>query len=226
MTMQKSSIRSPGVSDGRFTGGGLAFRFLVAVDAEGFSRCCAAEQASIQYDLDRALAIAAEALGLNRNHWDCQSRGNGELAELPLDTDGLSLVADFPRQLAAVISETNAARVAGPRLRVRMAIHHGAVSPGPFGSVGRAPVLVARLIDAGVVRQQLRGQPDRDLALIVSAAVYDEVVRTRFHGLCPDAFSRVTLQAKGLAYIGYLYQGDFAGAAPQIPAISSISAGI
>ena len=75
------------------------------------------------------------------------------------------------------------------------------------------------LIDAGVVRQQLRRQPDRDLALIVSAAVHDEVIKTRFHGLSPGTFSRVTVQAKGLAYMGYLYQGDFAGTAPQIPAM-------
>jgi hypothetical protein len=220
MTMQDSSACLPlGVSDGQFIRAGLAFRFLVAVDAEGFSRCCAAEQASIQNDLDRALGTTAEALGMDRDHWDCQPRGDGELAELPLISDGLSLVADFPRLLAAVISEINATRVAGPRLRVRMAIHHGAVSPGPFGSIGPAPVLVTRLVDAGVVRQQLRRQPDRDLALIVSAAVHDEVVKTRFHGLCPEAFSRVTVQAKGLAYVGYLYQDNFTGTGPQIPAI-------
>jgi hypothetical protein len=219
MTIQESSVCPSGVSDGRFIGGGLAFRFLVAVDAEGFSRCCAAEQAIIQYDLARALSIAAEALGMNRDHWNCQPRGDGELAELPLNIDGLSLVANFPRQLASVISETNAARVAGPRLRVRMGIHHGAVYPGPFGSVGPAPVLVTRLIDAGVVRQQLRGQPDRDLALIVSAAVHSEVIQSRFHGLTPEAFNRVAVQAKGLAYVGYLYQGDFTDAVPQIPAI-------
>src|SRR5579875_1328838 len=87
-----------------FTGGVLAFRFLVAVDAEGFSRCCAAEQAGIQDDLDRALARAARAAGMDRARWICQPRGDGELAELPLDIDDLSLAGDFPRQLAAAIS--------------------------------------------------------------------------------------------------------------------------
>lgn len=221
MELQESSGGSAGVAEVGFTGGGLAFRFLVAVDAEGFSRCCAAEQASIQDDLDRALARAARAAGMDRAQWSCQPRGDGELAELPLDIDGLSLAGDFPRQLAAAIAEINATRVAGPRLRVRMAIHHGAVSPGRFGPVGQATVLVARLIDASVVRQQLRDQPSRDLALVVSVTVFDEVIRTRFHDLCPEEFTRVTVHTKGVVYPGYLYQGDFADTAPQIPAIAA-----
>jgi hypothetical protein len=218
MTMQEPGVGPPDEGEDHFSGGRLVFRFLIGVDAEGFSRCCAAEQAGIQADLDRALVHAAQAVGMDRGKWLCQLRGDGEMAELPLDTDGLSLVADFPRQLAIALSEINAARAVGPRLRIRMAIHHGAVSPGPLGSVGPAPILIARLLDANVVRRQLRSQPDRDLALIVSAAVYDEVIKTRFHGLRPEAFSRVAVHAKRLAYVGYLYQDGFAVADPQVPA--------
>jgi len=218
MAMQEPGVGPPDEGVNHFPGKGLAFRFLIAVDAEGFSRCCAAEQASIQADLDRALGHAARAVGLDRDKWLSQPGGDGELAELPLETDSLSLVADFPRQLAATLSEINAARVAGPRLRIRMAIHHGAVSPGRLGSVGPALILIARLLDANVVRQQLRTQPDRDLALIVSASVYDEVIKTRFHGLRPEAFSRVAGHAKRLPYVGYLHQEDFAGVGDQVPA--------
>jgi hypothetical protein len=218
MAMQEPGVGPPDEGDDHFPGEGLVFRFLIAVDAEGFSRCCAAEQASIQADLDRALSRAARAAGLDRGQWLCQPGGDGELAELPLNTDGLSLVADFPRQLAAALSEINPARVAGPRLRIRMAIHHGAVSPGRLGSVGAALILVTRLLDANVVRRQLQSRPDQDLALIVSASVYDEVIKTRFHGLRPEAFSRVAVHAKRLAYVGYLYQEDFAGTGDQVPA--------
>lgn len=101
-----------------------------------------------------------------------------------------------------------------------MAIHHGAVSPGRFGPVGPAPILITRLLDANVVRRQLRSQPGRDLALVVSAAVYDEVIRTRFHGLRPEAFGRVVVQAKRLAYVGYLYRDDFAPG-PQVRAAAA-----
>src|ERR1700760_4584311 len=95
MTVQEPGGGRVDEGAGHLPGGGLAFRFLVAVDAEGFSRCCAAEQAGIQADLGRALVNAATAVGMDRGQWDCQPRGDGELAELPLDTDGLSLVADF-----------------------------------------------------------------------------------------------------------------------------------
>jgi hypothetical protein len=221
MTVQEPGGGRADEGEIHFPGGVLAFRFLVAVDAEGFSRCCAAEQAGIQADLDRALVIAAQAVGMDRGQWECQPRGDGELAELPLDTDGLSLVANFPRQLAVALSEINATRTAEPRLRLRIAIHHGAVSPGLFGPVGPAPILITRLLDANVLRRQLRSQPDRDLALIVSAAVYDEVVRTRFQGLRPEAFSRVVVQAKRVAYVGYLHQGDLAGTGHPLPATAA-----
>jgi len=227
MELQEASVCStnppePADPPGAGLGGrGLAFRFLVAVDAQGFSQCCAAEQARIQDDLDWALARAARAIGIDRAQWDSQPRGDGELAELPPDTDILSLVGDFPRHLARIISEINAARVAGPRLRARMAIHHGAISPGRFGLVGPAAVLVTRLVDADELRQQLRDQPGRDLALIVSAMVYEEVIRTRFHDLCPEEFVRVAVHTKSIAYPGYLYHGDFTVAAGQIPAVAA-----
>jgi hypothetical protein len=62
------------------------------------------------------------------------------------------------------------------------------------------------LIDATNVRQRLRQDEGLDLALIVSATVYDEVVASRLRGLRPEAFRRVVVRTKGSAYIGYLAQ--------------------
>ena len=90
-----------------------------------------------------------------------------------------------------------------------MAIHHGAVAPGCFGPVGAAPVVISRLVDGEVVRQQLRQRSDLDIALIVSATVYSEVIQSRMHDLNPDAFRRTIIRAKGIAYAGYLFQGTF-----------------
>jgi hypothetical protein len=185
----------------------LAFRFLVAVDVAGFSQRCAAEQARVQDDLEMAMAQAAVSAGLGRERWYRQPRGDGELAVLPQGVNGLSLVADYPRKLASSVADINSAN-RGLRLRLRLAIHHGAVAPGLFGPVGKALVAVSRLVDAEVTRQQLRQRSDLDIALIVSATVYDEVIQSRLHTLDPEAFRRVLVRAKGIPYVGYLCQSN------------------
>jgi hypothetical protein len=186
--------------------GTLAFRFLVAIDVEGFSQRHAAGQARVQDELDHAMNQAAANAGLERERWYRQPRGDGELAVLPEGVNGLSLVADYPRQLASSVATVNRAGKGGPPLRVRMAIHHGAVAPGRFGPVGAAPVVISRLVDAEIVRQRLRQRSDLDIALIVSATVYDEVIQSRLCDLNPEAFRRTAIKAKGITYVGYLYQ--------------------
>jgi class 3 adenylate cyclase len=189
--------------------GNLAFRFLVAIDVEGFGQRHAAEQARVQNDLENTMAQAAANVRLTRERWYRQPGGDGELAVLPPGINGLHLVAEYPRRLAATVAEVNLARNSMPRLRIRLAIHHGAVMPGRFGPVG-ATVVVSRLVDAEVLRQHLRRRSDLDVALIVSATVYDEVVKSRLNNLNPEAFRRVIIRAKGSSYTGYLYQGTFA----------------
>jgi hypothetical protein len=185
----------------------LPLRFLTAVDVEGFSRHPAAEQARIQDILDYALTEAAARADLDRKNWYRQPTGDGELVVLPQQINSLSLVADYPRQLAAVLSEINGSAWPGSRLRLRMAIHHGSVSPGPLGPVGMSPITVSCPVDAQVLRQELRRQAGADLVLIVSATVYDEVVRSRFGELDPETFCRTVITAKGTKLVGYLYRG-------------------
>ena len=182
----------------------MALRFLVAVDVEGFSRRPAAEQARVQHVLERIMTQAAAAASLDRKRWYRQPRGDGELAILPAGIDGLSLVADYPRRVAAALDAVNRAQ-AGSRLRVRMAIHHGAVTPGFFfGPVGSGPIVISRLIDAPILRRQLSQQDHLDIALIVSATVYQEVIQTRLGDLRPEAFRRIIVRTKDVSYVGYL----------------------
>jgi hypothetical protein len=81
------------------------------------------------------------------------------------------------------------------------------VTPGRFGPVGAAPVVISRLVDAEPVRQQLRQRSDLDIALIVSGTVYEEIIKSRLHDLNPQAFRRTIIRSKGVSYVGYLYQG-------------------
>ena len=66
----------------------LAFRFLVAVDVAGFSQRSVAEQARAQDDLEIAMTQAAASVGLERERWYRQPRGDGELAVLPQGVNG------------------------------------------------------------------------------------------------------------------------------------------
>ena len=195
----------------------LAFRFLVAVDVAGFSQRSVAEQARAQDDLEIAMTQAAASVGLERERWYRQPRGDGELAVLPQGVNGLSLVADYPGRLASSIADVNR-KNRGPRLRLRVAIHHGAVMPGRFGPVGTSLIAISRLVDAAATRQQLRQRSDIDISLIVSAAVYDEVIQSRLHNLDPEAFRRVLVRAKGIPYVGYLCQSNLGLQERGIPA--------
>lgn len=198
----------------------LAFRFLVAVDVEGFSRRPAAEQAKAQDNLEYAMSVAAKWANLDRPSWYRQPRGDGELAVLPQDVNGLTLVADFPRCLANALSEVNRSADRESRLRVRLAIHHGAIFPGLFGPVGTAPVIVSRLVDAQLLRQTLSQHGDVDVALMVSATVYDEVISSQFHDLNPEMFCRATFNVKGSRIVGYLAQRCPGSPDPGTPAKS------
>lgn len=193
---------------------GLAFRFLAAVDIEGFSQRPVAEQAALHDDLEHAISEAAAATGLDRRVWYREPRGDGELAVLPVETNGLSLVADYPRRLASVLADINRPVEHRSRLRVRMAIHHGTVYPGRFGPVGTGPTTVCRLVDARVLRQMLRDRTDLDIALIISAAVYNEIVQTRLGELVPEMFRRARTTIKGNSCVGYLYSTDLCDVRP------------
>jgi hypothetical protein len=183
----------------------LPFRFLTSIDIEGFSRRSAAAQAKAQDDLEYVMSEAATRVGMDRRHWYRQARGDGELAVLAASASSLSVVADYPRELGLVLAKINSDAESRSRLRVRMAIHHGAVSPGRFGPVGAAAITVSRLVDAQALRQTLKQRGDLDIVLAVSAAVYHEVVQSGFRGLDPRTFHRVNVRSKGTLYIGYLY---------------------
>jgi class 3 adenylate cyclase len=195
---------SPAETDDR--AGRLDYRFLVAVDLEGFSKLSTREQRSVQSGLHWALNEAASQADLDREAWLRQVGGDGELAVLPTDTDGVRLVADFPRRLAQVLTAVNDERHPEPRIRVRVAIHHGTLTSGCLGPVGRAPIVVSRLLDSSLLRRELAQRTEADLALIVSASLYGDVIETQLGGLDPSAFHRVVARVKGRAYPAYIYR--------------------
>jgi class 3 adenylate cyclase len=199
-------------------GGQLGYRLILAVDVEGYSARSARDQLLAQRHLARALDAAAAGSGLDRRHWHRQVTGDGELAVLPGQADVARAVGFFPGWLRGMLADLNSACRPGPRLRVRLALHHGTLIAGPFGPAGDAPVVASRLLNARPLRQYLARNPGDDLALAVSGSLFRDVVRTGFCSLDPASFDPMRITAKGITYHGYLHHGTVGGqAAPPPP---------
>jgi hypothetical protein len=199
----------------------LVYRLLLAVDVEKYSKRNALEQFRAQEDLRRALEDTASLCGLNREVWHKQVRGDGELAVLPPDVDVPHVVGTFVCHLETVLADLNTARIGRRRLRLRLAMHHGTLAPGPFGPIGDAPVVVSRLLDAAPVRRHLAGLQDGDLALVVSDEIFKNVVSTGFCAFGPADFEAIRVTTKGDCYRGYIRRSRAVSADATVLTLSS-----
>ncbi|MFI0482650.1 hypothetical protein [Actinomadura sp. 9N215] len=189
----------------------LLFRPLLAVDIQGYSARTARSQLQAQSDLLEAMETAAKDADLDRGRWLQQVSGDGELAVLPGDADIVTVVGLFAPALERALTRRRELAAAGPRLRVRLALHHGALIMGPpasFGPAGDAPVVVSRLRDARPLRRYLAVHPERNVALIVSDPLFREVVCSGFCALPPTDFQPIRTTIKGAAYQGHIYDPD------------------
>ncbi|MFP3969158.1 hypothetical protein SMC26_43165 [Actinomadura fulvescens] len=191
--------------------GHLVYRLLLAVDIQAYSKRDTREQLLAQRHLSDALDSAAAGVGLDRARWDKQVGGDGELATLPEGVDPAPVAGDFVIRLAAALRGINHDRGAGAPLRVRLSLHHGTLTAGPFGPAGDAPIVVQRLLDAGPLRRLLVDEPGRDLAYVVSDSLYEDVVLTGFCALPPAGFQAIKVMAKGAAFRGHIFTGPVAG---------------
>ncbi|MFF5262755.1 hypothetical protein ACFY4C_27805 [Actinomadura viridis] len=186
----------------------LVYRLLLAIDIQAYSKRDTREQLQAQHLLTRALDRAAQAVGLERARWDKQVGGDGELATLPEDVDPAPVAGDFVIGLASELRGLNRDRSGGPALRVRLALHHGTMTAGPFGPAGDAPIVVQRLLDSAPLRRLLADDPDRDVAYVVSESLYGDVVQTGFCALPPAAFQPIKVSAKGAVFRGHMLTGE------------------
>jgi hypothetical protein len=130
---------------------------------------------------------------------------------LPEDADIVTVVGEFATALERVLADMNRGAEASRCLRVRLALHHGALivsRSASFGPAGDAPVVVSRLLDASPLRRHLELHPERNVALIVSEQIFREVVRSGFCALPPQHFQPIRTTIKGARYRGYVYDPD------------------
>lgn len=171
------SARAPGV------------RLCMAADIERFSRLDNREAEAAQERLLRVLAEARQYAGIDEGLVELQESGDGQLAILPSALDESVVIPRLVERLRAALS------VAGGqgRIRIRVALHRGHVAPGPNGWLGNSTIAVHRLLDSVPLRAALAENPAADFALVVSSALYVDVIAHHYGRLAPESFRQVSI---------------------------------
>lgn len=179
-------------------------RMIFTADVEHYSRKTTWSQIDIQQDLVDVISDAARAVGLDRGRWLPQGQGDAELALLPPGTDEALVLADLTRALGERLRRRNHDRASHGRMRLRVALHTGITHVGANGFPGKAPVLACRLRDSDPLRAALAAVPQAQLALIIPANLYEELVVPEYRGLRPADFRKVRIQNKELTTYAYI----------------------
>ncbi len=202
---------------------------LVCCDLRRYGAADDQLQRELQELLVRSLDRAGAAAGLDRSKWHRQAKGDEEWAVLPPDSPEHVVVDGYVRALNAELSSANRYRVPEARARMRLAIHHGAVSEGANGFPGQDSVLVSRLLNSKPAHIALEEFPEADLVVVLSEVVYSTLVLAGRTTLRPTDFRRVEVVEKTFEGHGWMWipDGDVhvlnlddGPAVPQAPAVS------
>ncbi|WP_059008627.1 hypothetical protein [Streptomyces specialis] len=178
-------------------------RLCLAADMEQYSRLDTRTQSAVQSDLVRLLDEAATLTGLDRATWARQPQGDQEFAVLPEATPEAAVLGPFMHHLTARLGVLNA-RLAAPRVRLRLAVDTGVVAAAALGHAGPTPVAVARYVNAPQLRAVLASLTSADLAVIVSDRLYQDVVRFGHPDLHPAQYVRAHVRVKEFGGYGWI----------------------
>jgi len=168
---------------------------VFTLDAVGYSKRGMLVQLAVRDGLRQIVATALSRAGIPQEASQRQDRGDGYLGVISAAIPKAVIVADLVRELEIALRAYNRTRDEQGRIRLRVAIHEGDVLSDSTGWAGDAVVVGARLVDAQAVRDALAGDPDADLAVILSSEIFDATVRERLLGLDPGLFQRVEVSS-------------------------------
>ncbi|MFF2787489.1 hypothetical protein ACFVT6_12080 [Streptomyces sp. NPDC058049] len=176
----------------------------MAADIEQYSRFDTPDQRTAQTQLARVLRAGAERSGLDHGKWSTQPQGDMEFAVLPPGTSEQLVLGEYVTHLTAELGGYNATRRPAERMRLRLAIDTGVAATAALGFSGPAPIAVARYLNAPEVKRALAAAASASLAVVISDRLYQDVVRSRFHGHDPEQYRRIHVQQKGFAGYGWV----------------------
>ncbi|MFD0748376.1 hypothetical protein ACFQ1L_46350 [Phytohabitans flavus] len=172
-------------------------RICAVVDVEAYSGRTPTQQLRIQSQIRDIVDHACARASVTGS--DRQDRGDGQLIVLPTGVDLPRVLPAFIHAVADRLATLNWSARGAERVRMRGALAGGAVQVGDVGFVGPAVVEAARLVDSAALRAALTARPDRDFAVGVTDALFQDVVGRDHPGLASEQFSQVTVTVKEYA---------------------------
>ena len=125
--------------------------------------------------------------------------GDGMLIVIPPDIPTAKVMTALT-WLATGLKRYNQRAARGVRIQLRTAVHIGPVATGETGLTGEALILVARLLDAPVLKRSM-AETGALLGVIASVYAYESVIRH----LDVDGYSQVRCKVKESRLIAWMF---------------------
>jgi hypothetical protein len=197
-------IQTPSQPAPQPTSGQLCAMF--ACDIAGFTRPDRDDE--IQLHLRRALSEmlrdAFRGSGMPWEQCEYHDRGDGALIIIPPGTPVGALIDPLPERLAGLIRRHNRIVREPARMQLRVAVNTGPVYRDEHGIAGKDVTLLCRMLDTEELRRALTDS-GADLALIVSAHVYDSLVLQHPSLVDPACFRPLTTRVKRTRIHAWMY---------------------
>jgi hypothetical protein len=176
----------------RKNGEGFSPRLGFVVDIVGFGRRDAEGKDDLQARLDRLVRQVVDDLGVEPEDTDSSDAGDSRVLFLPPGMDSARVLRTMLPAMTERLAKDN--RRYRDTMRLRMAVGTGLVGTGPLEFTGELVIDLHRLVDSEVLRKAVATNPDKHLAILVSQALHDDVIRPGH--LDPAGFTRVVVEKK------------------------------
>lgn len=175
---------------------GMRPRLGFVVDIVKFSGRDAAGKEDLQDRLDELVGKVVSGVGGDPADTKTSDAGDGRVVFLPVGLDSSRAVPAIIAGMIEHLGRDN--RRFRDTMRLRMAMGTGLVGDGSLGHTGELVIDLHRLVDSPVIRSAIKDHLDVDLAILVSQALHDDVIRPGY--LAPTDFTRVDVTIEEKEY--------------------------
>ncbi|MEU9456385.1 hypothetical protein [Streptomyces sp. NPDC048277] len=162
--------------------------WIALLDIEDFSLRPETTQATLHEELYHVVEFALAGAGLPLDEELTQDRGDGMLLLLPPDTRPTKLLRELVRGMEDALLRHRDTFNHEHRMRLRVGLNQGLVIRRGQRWTGTGINDLARLVDAGPVKQVLARAGRAQLVLVVSDEIHRRVVLGRYPGIDPAAY--------------------------------------